>query len=159
MIARAKQQELGAELAALEHMSLSELKARWQDITDKPVPRLSAGLLRLALAWELQASVHGGLSRRATQSLDQLAVGKTETRPAQPGTRLMREWNGKLHLVTIKEDGAICWNDQTWKSLSAVARAITGTRWSGPAFFGLKTKKGRIKGSLAKSDQPARKAA
>jgi len=52
--------------------------------------------------------------------------------------RLMREWNGTLHVVTIDEDGSIVWNGRTWKSLSEVARTITGTRWSGPAFFGLR---------------------
>lgn len=55
--------------------------------------------------------------------------------------RLMREWNGTLHVVTVDEDGTILWNDREWGSLSAVARAITGTRWSGPAFFGLRTRK------------------
>ena len=54
--------------------------------------------------------------------------------------RLTREWNGSLHTVTVDDEGGIRWNNQTWKSLSAVARAITGTRWSGPAFFGLKTR-------------------
>lgn len=104
------------------------------------MPRVSAGLLLLALAWELQAAVHGGLSRRTQQTLDQLANGKSRTRNVQPGTRLMREWNGTLHVVTINDAGIIHWNEKEWKSLSAVARAITGTRWSGPAFFGLKQK-------------------
>jgi hypothetical protein len=105
------------------------------------VPRVSPKLLRLALAWELQAKVHGGLSRKTSQKLAQLAAAKTVTREAQPGMRLVREWNGKLHIVTIGEDKIIRWNDQEWQSLSEVARAITGTRWSGPAFFGLKTRK------------------
>ena len=95
-------------------------------------------LLRLALAWELQASVHGGLPRKTSQKLAQLAAARTVTRDAQPGMRLVREWNGKVHVVTIGEDTVISWNDQQWRSLSEVARAITGTRWSGPAFFGLK---------------------
>jgi hypothetical protein len=60
------------------------------------------------------------------------------TQAARPGTRLIREWNGTAHIVTIGDDGVIRWNDRAWRSLSEVAREITGTRWSGPAFFGLK---------------------
>lgn len=131
---------LEIELFALETMQSAELAERWSALTAQPVPKVSAALLRLALAWELQAAVHGGLSRRAKQTLDQLAAGTTQTQSLAPGMRLMREWNGAMHVVTINDAGVICWNDQEWKSLSAVARAITGTRWSGPAFFGLKQK-------------------
>ena len=133
--------ELESELAALETLSLAQLREKWSSMTDRPVPRISAALFRLAIAWELQAAVHGGHSRQTLQRLDQLAAGRTETRPAQAGMRLMREWNGRMHVVTINEDGAIHWNDRTWNSLSRVAREITGTRWSGPAFFGLKQRK------------------
>lgn len=136
-----KADRLESELAALETLSLAQLRLKWSEIDDRPVPRISAGLLRLAIAWELQAAAHGGLSRKTVQTLDQLAAGRTETRPAQAGMRLMREWNGKVHVVMIDEDGAIHWNDRRWKSLSRVAREITGTRWSGPAFFGLKKRK------------------
>ncbi|SFP85864.1 DUF2924 domain-containing protein [Sphingomonas rubra] len=54
--------------------------------------------------------------------------------------RLVREWQGQVHVVTVGDDGVICWDEREWRSLSEVARAITGTRWSGPAFFGLKKK-------------------
>lgn len=133
--------KLEIELAALETLSPAQLRDKWAALSDAPLPRLSPALLRLALAWELQAAVHGGLSRRTSQRLDQLDAGKTETRSTEPGMRLMREWNGRLHVVTLDDDGAIHWNDRKWKSLSAVARAITGTRWSGPAFFGLRKRK------------------
>lgn len=129
---------LASELAALETLSLAQLRLRWSEVTGRPVPRISAGLFRLAIAWELQATIHGGHSRGTLQTLDQLASGKTKTRPAQAGMRLMREWNGRMHVVAIDEDGTIHWDDRTWKSLSRVAREITGTQWSGPAFFGLK---------------------
>ena len=132
------QDKLQAELAALEAMSLAQLRAKWSALCEDRVPRLSANMLRLALAWQMQASAYGGLPRKVQQRLDQLAAGKTETRKAQPGMRLMREWDGRLHVVTIESDGTVLWDDRQWKSLSAVARAITGTRWSGPAFFGLK---------------------
>jgi hypothetical protein len=65
---------------------------------------------------------------------------KTKTSPVTPGMRLVREWDGKVHVVTIGEDKVIRWNEREYNSLSEVARAITGTRWSGPAFFGLKKK-------------------
>ncbi len=95
-------------------------------------------MLRLALAWELQARQQGGLTRRTSQTLDQLAGGRTRTSPARAGMRLVREWQGKAHVVEIGDDEVIRWDEREWKSLSEVARAITGTRWSGPAFFGLK---------------------
>ncbi|MCK9826153.1 DUF2924 domain-containing protein, partial [Nocardioides cavernae] len=79
-------------------------------------------------------------SRTVTRSLDQLARGITRTTAAKPGMRLVREWQGGAHVVTVGEDGVISWDGRTWTSLSEVARAITGTRWSGPAFFGLKKK-------------------
>ena len=72
--------------------------------------------------------------------LDQVAGGKTRTRSVQAGMRLVREWNGVLYVVTIEADHTVHWNGKSWNSLSEVARAITGTRWSGPAFFGLKQK-------------------
>jgi hypothetical protein len=97
-------------------------------------------MLRLALAWEIQARAYGGLSRKTQQTLDQLARGLTKTVAAQAGTRLVREWGGEAHVVTVGEDSRIHWRDREFGSLSEVARAITGTRWSGPAFFGLKTK-------------------
>lgn len=132
---------LERELAGLAALPPAQLRSKWLVMTGKPVPRISRALLCLALSWELQAQVHGGLPRRTQQKLDQLGSGKTETRDARPGMRLVREWNGTLHVVTIGEDGAICWNEREWDSLSRVAREITGTRWSGPAFFGLKKRK------------------
>ncbi|KWV92028.1 DUF2924 domain-containing protein [Erythrobacter sp. YT30] len=131
---------VGDNLASLETMSLHDLRKRWATITSSPVPRLSAAMLRLALAWELQAQAFGGLSRRTQQQLEQAAKGKTKTDRITSGMRLVREWNGTVHVVTIDDEGAICWSDQSWNSLSQVAKAITGTHWSGPAFFGLKTR-------------------
>ncbi len=131
---------LDQQLARLPTLSSAGLKDDWRRLTGTPLPRVSPSLLRLALAWELQARALGGLSRATQQTLAQLAGGKTRTSKAQAGSRLVREWNGKVHVVTIGEDQVIRWNDREWRSLSEVARAITGTRWSGPAFFGLKQK-------------------
>ena len=129
---------LDEALVGLAAMPTTELREAWARVTGRPVPKVSPGLLRLALAWETQAKAYGGLSRATRQKLDQLAAGRTLTSTAKPGMRLVREWNGTLHVVMVGEDGIIRWNDRVWKSLSEVARAITGTRWSGPAFFGLK---------------------
>ena len=128
------------QLAALAAMSSAQLRAQWVKLTASSCPRLSPAMLRLALAWEIQAKAYGGLSRLSQQKLDQLARGLTRTVAARPGTRLVREWQGKAHIVTIGEDGIMSWDGREWRSLSEVARAITGTRWSGPAFFGLKRK-------------------
>lgn len=133
--------KLDADLAALVTMSPAQLRKRWGEISRNPLPRLSPAMLRLALAYKLQAKALGGLSRTAQQRLDQAATAKTQTRSAAPGMRLVREWQGKVHVVTIGETGEVEWSGKAWRSLSEVARTITGTRWSGPAFFGLKQRK------------------
>ena len=133
--------KLDDQLAELGRMSKGDLKDRWAKLTGHPVPTVSESMLRLALAYELQAKALGGLSRKTKQRLDRVAAAKTETKDIRPGMRLAREFGGKVHVVTIGDDGAICWNDKEWRSLSEVARAITGTRWSGPAFFSLREKR------------------
>jgi Protein of unknown function (DUF2924) len=131
---------IALQLDKLERMSPAELKAEWERVTCKPSPRLSRKLLRLAVGYELQARYHGALPRQTGKELARLAASAGPTRTVCAGTRLVREWAGKLHVVTIGEDKVIRWNEREWGSLSEVARAITGTRWSGPAFFGLKQK-------------------
>ena len=132
--------DLEGKLAALDDLSSSELRAAWQRLTGEVAPRVSPKLLRQALAWELQARTLGGLPRKVEQTLDQFAGAKTRTAAAGPGTRLVREWQGQVHVVTIGDDRAITWDGREFRSLSQVAKAITGTHWSGPAFFGLKKK-------------------
>jgi hypothetical protein len=142
-----RRDKLDANIAALATLSPAQLRRQWTKVTGNVVPRVSPTLLRLALGYELQARGLGGLSRPTQQRLAQLAAAKTQTRNAMPGMRLVREWHGTVHIVTVGEDGAIRWNEREWKSLSEIARTITGTRWSGPAFFGLKKrtpKEGRI---------------
>lgn len=134
--------DIDAQLAALADLSVEDLQARWSEVTGAPLPQVSPALLCLALAYELQSACYGGLARHTEQRLKALATGAgAGTAPVRPGSRLVREWNGVLHTVVVGEDGTISWNGQDWNSLSQVARAITGTRWSGPAFFGLKTRK------------------
>ena len=128
------------QIARLETLSPAELRAAWSRVSGSVVPKISPRLLWLALAWEIQAKAYGGLSRETVRTLDQLAAGGTRTAPARAGTRLVRAWAGKVHVVEVGEDQRIRWDGRVWGSLSEVARAITGTRWSGPAFFGLKQK-------------------
>ena len=131
-------------LRDIADMSRSELQDRWAKLTGRPVPKLSIAMLRLALGYELQARAKGGLSRATRRQLDGSGDARPRAMPFAPGLRLVREWQGTVHVVTIDETRAIHWNGQCWKSLSEVARAITGTRWSGPAFFGLKPRKAAV---------------
>ena len=90
------------QLAALAAMSSAELKEQWRRLTGTPLPRISPALLRLALAWEIQAITYGGHSRETTRKVNQLAAGKTKTSAVTPGMRLVREWDGKAHVVTVE---------------------------------------------------------
>lgn len=132
--------KLEEQLAGLTTLSSAQLRGMWQEVTGSPVPRISPKLLRLALGYELQVKALGGLSRSTQQKLAQISSAKTRTTAARAGMRLVREWNGTIHVVRIGEDNVVHWNGREWRSLSEVAREITGTRWSGPAFFGLKRK-------------------
>lgn len=127
----------GPDVSNLENMGLSELRQAWIDAVGLPVPKVSATILRLALAFQFQATEFGGFSRNTIARMDMLLRSGRVNLPLQPGMRLIREWEGKLHVITVDEAGHIIWEGQRRRSLSAVARAITGTRWSGPAFFGL----------------------
>lgn len=126
------------EVAALDALALGDLRVRWTRLVGTPVPKVGTNMLRLALAWEIQARYEAGLTRATTQALDQLARGRTRTACPRAGMRLVREWQGQVHVVEVGEDEVIRWDGREWRSLSEVARAITSTRWSGPAFFGLK---------------------
>jgi len=131
--------DLDVELTELESMSRAELRVAWKRQIRTMPPNVSAGLLRLALAHHLQSKVTGGITKAMERKLQEIAHGAAAAR-VTPGTRFVREWRGKIHVVTLTEDGRYCWQDREWTSLSMVARAITGTQWSGPAFFGTKTK-------------------
>jgi hypothetical protein len=126
------------QVMALAELDGAQLRQRWEEVTGSRAPVISPKLLRLALAYRIQADALGDLSPGARRRLAQIAGGRSTTRPLRAGTRLLREWQGVTHIVTIDEAGIIRWNDREWRSLSAVARAITGGHWSGPAFFGLR---------------------
>jgi hypothetical protein len=136
---------LVADIDALEELSRGALREQWEDLYGTPCPpRMSSSLMRRAVAYRIQEQALGGLDRATLRRLDRaaadLAAGRPLAVPApkiKPGTRLLREWQGAVHEVIVLDRG-VEYRDQTWPSLSAVAREITGTRWSGPRFFGLK---------------------
>lgn len=130
---------LQEQLAELEGMSRDQLARRWQASFGVPAPTLSRStLLRQALAWNLQTKAMGGLSLVEKR---QIATGSPNTtKEASVGSRLIRVWQNQTHQVTVLESGYL-YENQTWKSLSAIAKYITGTAWSGPVFFGLKKAK------------------
>lgn len=132
--------DLDAEIAALDAMPLADLRTAWAKKVRTTPPKVSAGLLRLALAHYLQSKALGGVTKAMERQLTEIAEGSATVRVA-PGSRLVREWRGKVHVVTVSEEGRFRWQDKDWNSLSEIARTITGTRWSGPAFFGTKTGK------------------
>jgi hypothetical protein len=137
-------------LAALKAMSVNELKTEWQAMFDAPAPNNSRTFLESRLAYRIQELTYGGPDKQTRRLLDLLAdeVEGTLTRKAQiadprnpvTGTRLIREWEGVEQTVTVLKDG-FDWQGRKFKSLSAVAREISGTRWNGYRFFGLRERK------------------
>jgi hypothetical protein len=125
-------------LAALEAMNLQDLRAVWVRRLKSSPPKISAGLLRLAIAHALQSKTLRGITKSTDRKLCELAAG---SKGPPPGTRLSRSWQGKLHIVTVTEELKFNWQGKDWDSLSVIARTITGTRWSGPAFFGTRARK------------------
>src|SRR3954447_3174840 len=139
------------EIAQLRDLDLKALQARWHSLRGRPAPRhLPKHLLLRLLAYQLQAAVHGDLDPATRRYLAQVAQADTSgtsepvSVPApsspvvRPGTVLVREWAGGVCHVTALDDG-FAWNGATYRSLSQVARAITGTRWNGRRFFGVAT--------------------
>lgn len=129
-----------AQIADLEPV---ELREEWQRHYARTAPNLSPDLLRCGLAWRLQERRQGGFSREALRLIrhaasanDTLTSHRPPPRKLTPGTRLVRDWHGVGHSVTVLDQG-FEYDGQHWQSLSAIARAITGAHWSGPRFFGL----------------------
>lgn len=134
---------LATRLADLERANTADLRARWEDAYECPAPtRASHDFLLRALAYRVQEQAEGGLSKAARKQLAILAdPGANAGRPLKPrlnsGTRLVRTWRGTVHQVTVIDDGFEYRGDR-YGNLSQIARMITGTRWSGPLFFGLR---------------------
>lgn len=128
-----------AQLADLDHAAL---KKRWAELHGTEAPSgISRQLLRQAIAYRLQEKGLGGLNAATRRYLDQIMEGgKQAIRSAstvRPGTRLLREWHGVTYEVIVLDQG-VMFNGKRYRSLSEVARVITGVKWSGPAFFGLR---------------------
>ena len=136
---------LNKELAALVAMPPALLRERWAATGIDCAPAVPTGLMRRLLAQRLQEKRHGKLPLLVARELEK-AVARTNVemregpRPAvtlTPGTRLIREWNGKTIAVEVTDAGFV-WNDRTYRSLSEIAREVTGAHWSGPRFFRLR---------------------
>ncbi len=144
--------DIAAELARLEALTNFELRAEWRRLHHMQPPKsLSRDLLLRGITYKIQERAFGGLSKSLLRKLtDGDASFVKHCRPAprtvvKPGTRLVREWNGETHTVLVHADG-VEWRGTRYRSLSVVAREITGAHWSGPRFFGLTSKKGTADG-------------
>src|SRR6266699_2566198 len=128
-----------AEIAHLRSLALDALRRRWRAMFGRTPPAaLSKDLLGRMIAWRMQEQAFGGLDRDSLKFLDGLARhGGSPRRQLKPGTVLVRDYQGQRHTVTVVSDG-FDWQGTTYASLSAIARAITGTAWSGPRFFGMR---------------------
>jgi hypothetical protein len=153
-IARAQSEEsLGQEIAHLSALDLKGLRSRWQSVTGRQaLPYLPRHLLFAMIAYRIQADVMGDLDAETVRHLKEIgsvrssieAIPLTEAfdrrrRELLPGTVLKRAWNGQTHRVTVV-DNVFCWEGRSYDSLSKIARTITGTKWNGPRFFGLRDK-------------------
>jgi Protein of unknown function (DUF2924) len=137
--------DIAAEIARLESLAIDRLREEWRRLHQTPPPkRLSRDILLRGITYKLQENSLGGLSKAILRKLQTSGpaevspLKKHRPRPSyKPGTRPVREWHGVTHTVVILADG-VEWRGQRYRSLSIVARQITGAHWSGPRFFGLK---------------------
>ena len=136
---RAARSKVTREVAALGDMSLADLRVAWERRYGAAPRHRSADLLRRVLAWRVQADVHGGFDAATRRLIEREGEAHLS---ATPGMRLAREWAGKIHEVVVTESGVVH-EGCTYGSLSAVARHITGMRWNGPRFFGLRSENAR----------------
>ncbi len=141
--------DVAKALARLSELTIFELRGEWRQLHRMPPPmRLSRDLLTRGISYKLQERAYGGLSTANARKLERASAGplsRGAVIPApptslRPGTRLVREWRAVTHTVLIHADG-IEWRGQRYRSLSVVAREITGARWSGPRFFGLRRRR------------------
>lgn len=129
------------KLNELDDLDRCALRVAWREVTTRSAPpRMSQAFMRRVLAFEIQAQTRGGCSKALTRELHKSPDAATTAAKAlaglKPGTRLLREWNGTTHVVDVSEDGFF-WKGRTYRSLSVIARTITGAHWSGPRFFGI----------------------
>jgi hypothetical protein len=134
---------LAKTLAVLPTLSTVDLGKLWVEAGPGQAPSVPPALLRRLLAQRLQEKRHGGLPLMVVRELERVAEPSTtvpvlvrKSAELTPGTRLIREWNGKTIAVEVRE-GDFVWEDRTYRSLSEIASEVTGAHWSGPRFFGL----------------------
>ena len=138
---------LDAQIGALTKMSPAALRSKWREVHRSPAPDLSPSLLARGIAYRLQERVHGGLSRSTEKQLANFArrlarTGSVDDPNAvnlKPGTRLVRSWNGVIYKVLVGDEG-FEFDGRRYENLSQIARDITGAKWSGPRFFGVKAR-------------------
>lgn len=141
-MATRKKARVAEELARLETCAPAELCNAWEQQEGNAAPNIGPALLRRLLAYSLQERQFGGLPAVVARELDRAATAGSGTsiqpqrQELTPGARLVREWNGRTITVTVTEDGFL-WEGQSRRSLSEIAREVTGAHWSGPRFFGL----------------------
>ena len=152
------------EIVHLRGLDLKGLRARWQSVLQRPPPDyLPRHLLFAIIAYRIQADRFGDLDHETRQLLDRAGAKESGTAMSArlvtfdqkrtqltPGTVLVREWDRRSQRVMVMSDG-FAWNGQTYDSLSKVAFAITGTKWNGPRFFGLRNKEDRLARGEARS--------
>jgi hypothetical protein len=140
--------DVATKLRTLEQLDNFALRAEWRRLYRALPPRgIRRDLLLLGVAWKIQEQAYGGLGPATRRRLADLAatlardgnITRSRVARLRPGARLVREWRGETHTVIVTEDG-FEWHGRHWRSLSAIAREITGGHWSGPRFFGLKEK-------------------
>ena len=132
---------LDEKIGGVTSLSRDELVAEWTEAHGHPQPKgIKRALLERDLAYRLQAKAFRDLTPATSKALMKIALdtepGVQQQQELRPGARLVRDWNGVTHHVDVIEGGYL-WNGRRYRSLSAIARAITGARWSGPRFFGL----------------------
>ena len=147
------EQTVLAELAELPKLPYAALKDRWRSLYGTEPPRYSRAYMIRRLAYRVQELAYGGLSDWAKAELERIADEDERTRRTKrrkrnqnlpvAGTRLIREWHGQRHEVTVTYDGGLDYRGKRYKTLTAVAKVITGAHWSGPCFFGLQQKASR----------------
>lgn len=133
---------LEKDLERIAAMSGNTLASAWAETFAAPIPEVAPSLLRRALAYERQERKFGGLPVVMRKQLESISADQTTGMPEspiklKPGTRLAREWHGTIYTVLVTADG-FEFAGRSWRSLSMIARHITGAQWSGPRFFGLK---------------------
>ena len=129
--------EVNELVAAIAAMELDALRDTWRERYSAPPPLRSVPIMRMQLAWRIQADAWGGLDRDARRALERTGPAHPEGRQLGVGARLSRIWKGRP-IKVIVEEGGFRWEDRVFPSLSAAATAIAGSKWNGPRFFGLR---------------------